>query len=609
MNTVPRDMSPAAIARVLAETSGAPPVPPRADRAAWARLGQQAIAAEVMAKAEAWAAQPITHLPLSLYLDYHRTGIRSGYEKPLDARRDRLVQLALAECVEGKGRFLDPIQDALDATLAEFAWIIPAHGGEFQDGLPPPGLQLIDLWSAMACLLVAEVDHLIGDALHPMLRARIRRAVDERGTTPFLARDDMRWMGAKETGRSSPNWAPVCAGLTAGAAIYLEPDQGRLAEVLSKALRINEYYLSTFPPDGGCAEGVGYWEKGVFAYAAFAELLAARTGGRIDPLKTPAMREIALFPFRMHLGPQKFPMFSDVFRGRKLQGALLRHIAARLDLPQLITVDPVREQDRRLTTRYPAEQIRDFTWWQDIVTDAVPAPADWLPQTEIFVARLHPGNPGALVLAAKAGHNGEPHNHNDVGSFVISLGGATPVAEIGGGVYTRDTFNPALRYTLFNNSSLGHSVPVVNGQFQAPGSQFAAGSVVCEGDRLTMDLARCYPAEAGVKRLIRELALDRAEGAVTLTDTAEFDGSGSFTSVLVTFDDPQIIGPGLVRIGSLEVRHDPALEAGAEDFPPFPLKDGSGSAIIRRVTFTPSDRASRQQITLTLKPITQGRPS
>ena len=90
-----------------------------------------------------------------------------------------------------------------------------------------PDLQVIDLWSAMACLLVAEVDHMLGDDLHPPLRARLRKEVDARGTAPLLARDDMRWMGAQETGRSSPNWAPVCAGLTAGAALYVERDTDR----------------------------------------------------------------------------------------------------------------------------------------------------------------------------------------------------------------------------------------------------------------------------------------------------------------------------------------------------------------------------------------------
>jgi Heparinase II/III-like protein len=601
MNVAFRNLTVAEIAGILSETKGRPPLPPRADRAAWAGFGQQTIAAEVLAKAEAWLGDPIPHLPVSLYLDYHRTGQRKGYEGPLDARRDRLVQLTLAECLEGKGRFLDAIHDALDATLCEPTWVIPAHGAGFQDGLPPPGLQLIDLWSAMACLLVAEVDHLLGDALHPVLRARIRRAVDERGTTPLLARDDFRWMGARETGRSSPNWAPVCAGLTAGAAIYLEPGRSRLAAVLFKALREIRSYLGTFPPDGGCAEGMGYWEKGVFALAAFAELTAARTEGRIDPLLSSAMRNVALFPFRVQMGPQTFPLFSDIAPGRTVQGTLLRHLAVRLDLPQLASVDPALETARRFTTRYPAEQIRDFLWWRDVPTNVRPAAADWLPDTGIMVARLDPDDPNGLVVAAKAGHNGEPHNHNDVGSFVIAVGSHTPVAELGAAEYTRSTFDPAQRYKALNYGSQGHSVPLVNGQTQAAGCDFAARDVIFEGDTLRMDLAPCYPSAARVRSLVRRMSLDRASGTVNLSDTAEFAGEGRFAAILMTMEEPQLVRPGLVRLGPLDVVHDPDLTVSIDVFPDLPLRQG-GTFCAWRIAIAPPTDALRQQTNLVFRP-------
>ena len=42
----------------------------------------------------------------------------------------------------------------------------------------------------------------------------------------------------------------------------------------------------------------------------------------------------------------------------------------------------------------------------------------------------------------KGGHNAENHNHNDVGSFVVALGRATPLVDPGSEVYTARTFSP-----------------------------------------------------------------------------------------------------------------------------------------------------------------------
>ncbi len=597
----PHPNSVSEIARILAATDGALPVPSRSDRAAWQRLARQSIATEVTRKAEEAARAPVPSLPLSLYLDYHRTGRRAGYEEPLDARRDRLTWLALAECLEGRGRFIDPVQDMLDAILSEPTWVVPAHGAEFTDGLPMPGLQVIDLWSAMACLLVAEVDHMLGDALHTVLRARIRRAVDERGTAPLLARDDMRWMGATETGRSSPNWAPVCAGLTAGAALYLESDRGRLAAVVAKALRELDCYLASFPADGGCAEGVGYWEKGVFAYACFAELLAARTEGRLDPMQAPRLRTIAEFPARVQIGPQRYPVFSDNVASRTVQTSLLRHLARRLDLPALYALDPSGEADRRHTTRYPAEQIRDFLWWHPAGPAPTPAQRDWLHDTQILVARLDPTDPDALTLAAKGGTNGEPHNHNDVGSFVIALGGGTPIAEIGAGIYDRAAFDPALRYLLPNYGSHGHSVPLVNGTPQSAGAGCAAGDVRCEGDSLTMDLTACYPAAQGLQRLVRTIRLDRAGARIVLQDSARFAPAGRLASVLMTQEAPERLGSGVVALGPLMVEYDPSLDLKIEPLDPVRTRDGRTECFTRLI-LSPPQRGPECTIAVTLHP-------
>ena len=42
-----------------------------------------------------------------------------------------------------------------------------------------------------------------------------------------------------------------------------------------------------------------------------------------------------------------------------------------------------------------------------------------------------------MYLSAKGGNNGESHNHNDVGSFVLYCDGKPAVIDVGTGVYEK----------------------------------------------------------------------------------------------------------------------------------------------------------------------------
>ena len=81
-----------------------------------------------------------------------------------------------------------------------------------------------------------------------------------------------------------------------------------------------------------------------------------------------------------------------------------------------------------------------------------------------FIYRSEPYN-----FVCKGGHNSEPHNHNDVGSFIISKNGKVTFTDPGGGEYTRQYFAADTRYKHLCCSSRGHSVPIINGCEQVIG--------------------------------------------------------------------------------------------------------------------------------------------
>jgi hypothetical protein len=560
--------------------------------------------------------QPTPPVQATDYLAYYRDGQREPFDEPTDLRRDRLIFFALAECLEGQGRFADAIMNEVWAICEASTWVIPAHAAKYAHQLPDPQTPIVDLISAITSFTLAEVDYLLGDALHPAVRMRIRHEIDRRSTEAFLARDDYAWLGNIRPGKKlGPNWTPVCAGGTACAALYLEPDVDRLAAVLAKTFTALRYYLSTFGSDGACAEGIGYWEKGFFFYSALAHLLNERTQGQIDLLNDPHVRRIAAFPPQVELSPGVFVAFSDTGVDRRPQYALLHFLANYYGMPALAALDHNGSEGRRLTNRGPAEKIRDLFWYPETFQPAtVPQPpAAYFPDIQWLIARAKPMDPSGLVLAAKGGYNAEPHNHNDVGSFIVHWRGESLIAELGAGRYTRDYFKPELRTTFLSQSSRGHSVPVVNGYEQGLGAAFRASTVqyIMEPDaeRLRIDYASAYPAEADLAQLERRLAIIRSEpaGVIEVTDTAIFKSQpGAFESVLISFADAALLEPGQALIGGAKgrlcVEYDAAyVDARVERIENVDLRHGLMT--VARIVFALRRNAKEAQITLRMTPL------
>ncbi|MCD6290006.1 MAG: heparinase, partial [Anaerolineae bacterium] len=185
--------NPIDIEHALCTASPQPPFPPAADRDAWEEvkkeLGEEQTAA-IIAQAEADAKAQIPSLPATLYLEFVRTGQREGYQIPRSRRRQMLSSLALAECLEYQGRFLDPLLNVAWAICEESSWALPAHQRALTDMEHP----IIDLGAAMTALELAELDLLLGKELDPALGKRIRYEVDRRCLTPYLTRHDHWWL-------------------------------------------------------------------------------------------------------------------------------------------------------------------------------------------------------------------------------------------------------------------------------------------------------------------------------------------------------------------------------------------------------------------------------
>ena len=167
--------------------------PPLADRAAWESLpGAARWAAAGQAALE--HAQTAPELPLSLWLQFTRSGDRAKWEHAYFARRRTLCALAMAEAVTNRGTYLPALADLAWRICEESAWQLPAHNSYIRDTpqLPLPDVTrpIVDLFAAETGALIATVCGLLGaalDAYAPGLAARLRGEVERRVLAPYRA--------------------------------------------------------------------------------------------------------------------------------------------------------------------------------------------------------------------------------------------------------------------------------------------------------------------------------------------------------------------------------------------------------------------------------------
>jgi hypothetical protein len=616
------------------------PWPTVDDRAAWEALARTPYGAGIreaaLADAEEMAATPGVRNPtLTEFLLWTRTGDRRTWEDASDEPARRVDAFTLAACFTGEERWVDRAADALWAICEMTTWTTPAHEGKT---VPDPDDPYVDLYSAMRAHDLAEALQLLGPALDRIdsrIARRVRVEIRRRVLTPFLQRGDWWWLFPQPNRPRLNNWTAVCSGSVLCAALaVLNDDPDLLTRTVYRAAWSLAFFKETFEAGGSLDEGAGYWSYGVSYFAMAAERLAARTGGRVDPLADPLWEKVAAFPLAVRLYDDRFVNFSDCapsvvpapgwlsWLGRRMGNAGLTAWAeevARRDSPGY--------GDRH---RYLSFALRTLVWTGDVPAEpdagttaesastAASLPlATYLPDVQWMVARSDAGD-DALILAAKGGHNDENHNHNDGGSFLVHWRQEPLVAELGSPTYNRFFFSSA-RYDNLAARSLGHSVPFVNGREQVAGRERAARNVRFTHQNgeaaLTLDLAGFYGPEARLESLVRRVALVAATGdapaAVRLTDAATFTGDGNTLALpLITLDCLlALAGPGEAEIvgsrDSLRVTWNPAqATARLEDVDTEDVKflTPDGQTRVRRLWLDVNITGRQAELTLTLTP-------
>jgi hypothetical protein len=463
---------------------------------------------EVRMEGERLLQDPEQELTYSLFRIFTENGSRLEFEKVYFQKRHRLTTFAIMVLLESESKeYVAALENTIWSICNEYSWCLPAHLKNSTETSTSINCSLeghkveqysIDLFSAETAFALAEILKLTEDVLDPLICKRIYAEVYKRVFHPFHT-TKYEW----ET--QEHNWAAVCAGSIGAAAMHLIQDSKELSTILEKVLPAMDCYLKGFSDDGVCREGYGYWQYGFGYYVYFADLLKKKTGGRLDLFTSEKVHQIALFQQRCFLFEDQVVNFSDanptasVFLGLS---HYLSKIYADFEIPE-----------RKLRAGFTADHcgrwapaIRNLIWFDETLPEQPwGSGSSYFKDSQWFISR-HQTKSGSFSFAAKGGNNNEPHNHNDIGHFILQGNKDVFLKDLGSGLYTKDYFSEK-RYTFLCNGSQGHSVPMINHQFQEEGSSRQAEilqvDVDSEVDIFELDLAKAYEFET-LQRLTRK---------------------------------------------------------------------------------------------------------
>ena len=521
----------------------------------------------IVKKAEKYLAKEIVHLPLSLFRDKFVTGSRSRFEDLYRDRRYSLLYMTLAEVHEGQGRFVEKIADMVWAIMEESSWVIPAHiytsltdptttVPEIYDEIAMPGL---DLYGSNCCEVLAVTKFFLGDKLDeisPIICKKMDHLIYLRGFRPFLS-GNFWWM------TSSCNWVTniVCSILTAVALTVR--DMNFREQLTDRAMYLLDNFISSYPDDGACSEGPGYWQGAAGSLFDCLELLDDMSGGKITLWDEPIIRNMCEFISTMNIHDKHFVNFEDCNPKIAIDGAIVTRMGEKLN------DNALAEFGRRMDLNVVE---KPYMYWfsyrvvKDTMTPVVKeAPkvsaklSTWLLGHKIAVFREYDDTSKGLFLAMKGGTNSEPGNHNDVGCVVIAKDGNPIVVDPGIGSYDNNYFSNKERYMRWFTNASYHSCPTVNGIEQLKGNYYSENEVAdVENRSLSLNIAKAYPTEAGIISLVRTSHL--TDGKITVTDDVKLELEGDIAFHFTCRNEPKLIADCTVDLGDgVTLSYDEAL--------------------------------------------------
>ncbi|MBQ9703030.1 MAG: heparinase II/III family protein [Clostridia bacterium] len=421
--------------------------------------------------------------------------------------------------------YFNNLLEVIWAYCGEYSWSPLGHHNEYYNTTPDVyDPALIDIYAASIGFSMAEIKNLFSDRLPQLVKDRMSDQIRRRIIDPYI---NKRFFWEKHDN----NWNAVCTGAVGGTLMYEAPDVFLAnKDRLRKSV---DCYLEPYADDGVCVEGTAYWGFGFGFFAIYASLLKEFTNGEEDLFKLPKVKKIAEFVQKTFIDTHTMVTFSDVnLKEGYWIGLphLLRSIYGE-DIEKLPA-----EQGTIIAYQHFAFALRCFIYYKkEYTADEKLSPVMYnLRETGWFIKRgEHYG------IALKGGTNGESHNHNDVGSFILAHNNKQIFTDLGSGAYSAG-YHGHNRYTFFHPSSWSHNVPYFG---KMPQDGVRRERVVIDYDEATKtatyEFANAYGLDY-VRKIERSFVLEEKE--IILKDTYDVDKGTPITERFVTRILPTVNG-------------------------------------------------------------------
>lgn len=507
-------------------------------------------------------------LTASLYREYFVNGNRSNYEKIYFSRRSELICKTVLECYYNDNRYINDILDLVWLILEETSWTVPAHNMFVKeaDSLPDFKNNTLDLFLAETACTMAFVYQVIGeklDKLSNVVTRRIKERLHHDVIEDYLNRNDYWWMGF---GEAIPNnWNPWINSNVLAVAMITEDSEITLKKLVDKVISTLDIYLDNYPLDGGCDEGPTYWNQAGLSMLECMWLLKMVTDGKIDCFSMEKVVNTSEYFMKMYAGNGKFVNFADSSLNVPVYFATLFKIAKITENKKLYSFSKNIYESLKDSTQFkPYEEITKFGGYdkltktfrmfdickylgelEDYFEENIPGELDYyIKSLEVMISKTSENNEKGLFVGAKGGHNGESHNHNDVGNFIVYKNSIPFIIDSGNMTYQKITFSDK-RYTLWTTRSSYHNVPTIGGFEQKDGKNFSSSDVFYESKNdktvFSMNLKNAYENKNDIVKWIRTIEFDRKNQVAFITENFDFEKETEYT---LNFLTPQRVNIG-----------------------------------------------------------------
>lgn len=524
--------------------------------------------ADVISLADKALDYEIAPLTAKMFREFFISGNRSVFENDYHKRRRVLMELLCGALYGNAGKYLEKAVDIAWAICEETAWVIPPHhvsaDGSYQGKCLPDAWDdavELDLYSAETGALLSLLCYFLGDKLDEItdgvFTRRVEYEVRRRVFAPLMQRE------IRCVYTFINNWVPwIMSNALVCAAVFEKSEAPRRA-LLARCMSYIDRFVDTYGEDGGCNEGMSYWNAAVGTLFDAAEIIYDFSGGNIDIFSNELLLKMCRFIGDMCIDEEKmlFVNFADCPAYlRNIDGDMVYRMGRRLSAGDLCALgEELRKHkkgdlfEKYMDQYFPYRTVKNLFDDEKAPSEKKESGSFVYKNVEIAVMKK-----GDFIAVLKGGHNRESHNHNDVGNFLLYYKKTPVIIDVGNMEYTRDTFNQN-RYTIWNNRSLYHNLPEIAGREQQCGREFCSDDFEFSGDGATVSYGKAYPSCDEISYAKRSVLL--SERDVTLCD--EVGTSGDCVYHFMTANLP-VIEKNTAVIGNVRAVFSGAEKVGFE---------------------------------------------